>query len=263
MFRIQYVHWNEQETEQRAVRIREMGFLVDCEPASEPGFRTAFRKDPPDAVVIDLSRLPSHGREVALWLTSTKSTRQIPVIFVGGAIDKIKATRQKLPDAAYTDWPQLATDIVSAIHRSQASRDPRIRRPSYSICSVTPLVGKLGIKPGLRIAIVNAPDGFVELLGSLPDGTSIQTTLRGKPDLVIWFPKNAKDLENRIDELAIKTPAGGIWIAWKKQQKGINSNISQSMIRELALASSLVDYKICSIDETWSGLKFAHASQKE
>src|SRR5438105_2697716 len=82
MPRIRLVHWNAAEAEERSARLRAAGYEVDCEPLDGEASVRAIRHDPPDAVVIDLSRLPSHGRAVALVLREQKATRQLPLLFV-------------------------------------------------------------------------------------------------------------------------------------------------------------------------------------
>ena len=98
---------------------------------------------------------------------------------------------------------------------------------------------------------------FLSTLGTLPDGVTIKSAARGRRDLTIWFPKSARDLENRIDRLADQVEDGGLWIAWAKQSSGVKTEITQAMVRKIGLAAGLVDFKICAINATWSGLKFA------
>ena len=78
----------------------------------------------------------------------------------------------------------------------------------------------------------------------------------------MWFPKSARDLEQRIDLLADQVECGGLWIAWPKQASGVKTDITQTIVRKVGLAAGLVDFKICSIDATWSGLKFARRRNK-
>ncbi len=123
--------------------------------------------------------------------------------------------------------------------------------------SGTPLPRKLGVKPGHVLTLVSAPPGFEATLGELPDGVMIRRRATNAADLIIWFTKSRRDLERRIAGLAAKLEDGGLWIAWPKQASGVATDISGNDVRRVGLAAGLVDYKVCAIDETWSGLKFA------
>ena len=123
--------------------------------------------------------------------------------------------------------------------------------------SGTPLPKKLGIKADHVVALVNAPDGFMRTLGELPPNVQTRNGARGKRDLTIWFVQSLKELEQRVDRYADAVGSGGLWIAWPKQSSGKKTDVTQAMVRKIGLAAGLVDYKICAIDETWSGLKFA------
>lgn len=122
--------------------------------------------------------------------------------------------------------------------------------------SGTPLVRKLGIREGARVAVVAAPDDFAETLGELPDDVVVITRPRGGSDVVVAFFTRRRDIERRLATLrkAIE-PAGGLWIAWPKRSSGVATDITEEAIRDVALPTGLVDNKVCAIDETWSGLR--------
>lgn len=122
--------------------------------------------------------------------------------------------------------------------------------------SGTPLAGKLGFKPGQRVAYIDAPDGFEALLGALPDGVTVRERLRGPLDLVVCFVTSRAVLEHRLAALrrAID-PAGMLWIAWPKRSSAVATDMTEDVVRAVALPTGLVDTKVCAIDETWSGLR--------
>lgn len=123
--------------------------------------------------------------------------------------------------------------------------------------SGTPLPKKLGIKESHRIAIVNPPDGFSELIGELPDNVEIIKSLRAPLDLIICFVKSEKELISQFEKLGVKlSPAGMLWIAWPKKASGVPTDVSETVVRRIGLAAGLVDNKVCAIDEIWSGLRF-------
>jgi hypothetical protein len=122
--------------------------------------------------------------------------------------------------------------------------------------SATPLVRKLGIKPGFRVAWPAAPEGFDALLGELPGGVAVRRALGGRLDLVVCFVTARAQLERRLPTLrrAIE-PDGTLWVAWPKRASGVATDMTEGVVREVALPTGLVDVKVCAIDATWSGLK--------
>jgi hypothetical protein len=119
----------------------------------------------------------------------------------------------------------------------------------------TPLPLKLGITPGARVAVMDAPPGFASQF----DEALVSTRLRGSFDVVIQFACSRATLERRIVALvAALEPRGGLWIAWPKRSSGVSSDLDDRIVRELGLGTGLVDNKVCAIDETWSGLRFVN-----
>jgi hypothetical protein len=123
--------------------------------------------------------------------------------------------------------------------------------------SGTPLTQKLGIKPGMSIAVLNAPPNIDTILGELPDNVSITRRLRGHRDLVLIFITHQVELAARVPALiSAIAPNGMIWVAWPKRASKIETDMTEDVIREIVLPTSdLVDVKVCAIDEVWSGLK--------
>ena len=122
--------------------------------------------------------------------------------------------------------------------------------------SGTPLVKKLGIKPGFNIAFVDAPQGYANEL-DLPADVSINTR-SGKPlDFAQLFVKSEKKLKTKFSDYANRLSASGmLWVSWPKKSSGVSTDLSENIVREIGLAAGLVDVKICAVDEVWSGLKF-------
>lgn len=125
--------------------------------------------------------------------------------------------------------------------------------------SGTPLVKKLGIKPGMRICIDGAPPGYEETLGPLPDGTTSVRTMRAPLDLVHLFAKDRRRLEQRFGR-AMRAIAkdGMVWVSWPKKASGVHTDLDGGTVRAHGLGCGLVDVKVCAIDGTWSGLKFVY-----
>jgi hypothetical protein len=123
--------------------------------------------------------------------------------------------------------------------------------------SGTPLPKKLGIKEGARLALVGAPPGFELTLGRLPDEVELRTRVRGPLDLIVFFTTSRRELERRFAKLAgALEPAGALWIAWPKRSSGVETDLTEDVLREVGLPVGLVDNKVCAIDDTWSGLRF-------
>jgi hypothetical protein len=122
--------------------------------------------------------------------------------------------------------------------------------------SGTPLARKLGLKPGFAAAWVGAPGDFEALLGELPDGVTVRRRLRGPLDLVVCFVMARSELERRLPALrAALAPAGMLWVAWPKRSSGVATDMTEDVVRDVALPTGLVDTKVCAIDATWSGLR--------
>jgi hypothetical protein len=120
--------------------------------------------------------------------------------------------------------------------------------------SKTPLVAKLGIKPGASVLILNAPPGYARILGALPAEVAVRKSLKGPLDFVHFFAARARDLEARYASLAASlAPAG---MLWPKKAAKTDTDLTEDVVRGVGLAHGLVDVKVCAVDETWSGLKF-------
>jgi hypothetical protein len=160
--------------------------------------------------------------------------------------------------------------VANAAHALGSPHTPRLgRRGSDALCdangdtvaaySGTPLARKLGIKPGSRVVLLDAPDGLLTDLAPLPDGVVPARRLTGKPayDVIVFFAPRASALRARLPRLIPRlTPAGGLWIAWPKKASGVPTDLTEGVVRDQGLRTGLVDNKICAIDDTWSGLRF-------
>ena len=260
MIRVRLVHWKEEEIAERLDRLRSAGFIAETgKPDGSDTFR-ALRSDPPGALLIDLSRLPSHGRVVALTVRQSKWTRAIPLVFVDGDPEKVAQLKELLPDATYTSWARIRTAISRAV--ANAPLQPVIPPPSSSGYSGTALPKKLGIKPESTVALIHAPADFESTLGELPDNVTLRRSIRGVCDIAVWFAVTNRDLDQCLRILAGNPKFKTIWIAWPKQASGKPTELTQQQIRESVLAVGWVDFKVCAIDATWSGLCFARRKNR-
>lgn len=122
--------------------------------------------------------------------------------------------------------------------------------------SGTPLVEKIGIKPGHRVFFRNHPPSFLRDLGKLPEGVTQNHRLGGKANVVVFFTDRLAALESDFAALAgIMESDGMLWIAWPKRASGLPTDLTEDVVRRVALERGLVDVKVCAIDDAWSGLK--------
>jgi alkylation response protein AidB-like acyl-CoA dehydrogenase len=121
--------------------------------------------------------------------------------------------------------------------------------------SGTPLVQKLGIKAGMRLHLADAPPDYPRTLGRVP--TVVQTKqLKGPLDFIQQFAMSRQALEGKFPALVkALAPAGMLWVSWPKQAAKLDTDLTEDVIRAIALAHGLVDVKVCAIDDVWSGLK--------
>jgi hypothetical protein len=110
------------------------------------------------------------------------------------------------------------------------------------------------------VALIGAPERFELTLGRLPEGVTVSTRLRRGVDVIVFFTRKRAELDRRFDKLAqALDPAGGLWIAWPKGSSDLETDLNENIVRDVGLprlGRSLVDNKVCAIDDDWSGLRF-------
>lgn len=254
MSRVRLVHWNVKEAEERVAILRAAGYTVDYEPLA-PQVLREMRNDPPEAVVIDLTRLPTQGRDIALAIRHNKKTRYVPLVFIDGDPEKVARIKGQLPDAVYTTWSQIHNTLKQTIvNPPTVTVVPRSILEGYA---GAPLVKKLGIKANSVVALVDAPPGFENTIGEMPEGITLLKQASSRTNLTIWFVRSHKDLKNRIAQMVSLIKKGGsLWILWPKKISQKATDLSQTAVRQAGLAAGLVDYKVCAVDAVWSGLLF-------
>ena len=125
--------------------------------------------------------------------------------------------------------------------------------------SATPLLRKLGIKPGFDVAFVNAPEDFVNQL-DLPPDINIRSQSKSQDlDFILVFVKSQKLLTTAFAQYSRKIkPNGMLWVSWPKKTSGVQTDLTENIVRDIGLAAGLVDVKVCAVDDVWSGLKFVY-----
>ena len=122
--------------------------------------------------------------------------------------------------------------------------------------SNTALVKKLGIKENSKVVLINSPKNFKDTLGDLPQNVKLSKTLKSGIDIFIWFTRSRKEFDLGFFDILKYIDKNKLWVATPKKSSGIVTDINQNIVRNICLDHGLVDFKICAIDETWSGLLF-------
>ena len=122
--------------------------------------------------------------------------------------------------------------------------------------STTPLAKKLGIKPNFKMRLINVPEYYFDLFTDMPENIQVLNDKKIKKNFIHFFIKEIDELEKNIIKIKNEIkPDGIIWVSWYKRSAKIPTNVTEDKIRVSALASGLVDIKVCAVDEVWSGLK--------
>lgn len=247
---VRLIHFDEHQGLERQQQLEALGFETAFDFGDSLFAARQVKAGPPDAVVIDLSRVPSSGREVAHSIRSVKATRHLPIVFVDGEPEKVEKTRQFIPDATFTTWPRIKTALAKAIARPVTN--PVI--PDHNAWG-KPVVAKLGVKTGFKVALLGSPKGFADTLTPLPPKVKFTARPEGDADIYICFAKNSQELQAQL--LATRgADRQTLWLAWPKKASGIKSELDGNIVRETGLRAGWVDFKVCAINDTWSGLAF-------
>jgi hypothetical protein len=259
---LRLICWNEVDAAARAIILRRAGYRVIADPPENPGGMVRyFRELAVHAVVIDLDRLPSHGRELGLSLRASKSTSHLRLIFAGGLPAKIELIRAAIPDATFIPWNN---GVAAAIEHATAQPD-QARLPSRELPKDTSpgsLERKLDIKPPAHFVIVsvNRSDSawLDELLTSIPEGVIRQRRIDAVTTLALFPVATRCDLMRAFEQArSALQPKTSLWIVHPKQTSPLAADFNQDDVREAGLAHGFVDYKVCAVDKDWSALKFA------
>jgi len=125
--------------------------------------------------------------------------------------------------------------------------------------SATPLVRKLGIREGMKIALLAPPDGYGRTLGPLPDDVRVLSRLGREVDLIQLFAHDLSSLCRRLPAARRALAGdGSLWICWTKKSSPLHAGFGDADVRALGLEAGLVDVKVCAVDDDWSGLKFVY-----
>lgn len=120
--------------------------------------------------------------------------------------------------------------------------------------SGTPLWKKLGFKPGMKVAVLNAPKHYGQLLDGHPPGVSFSKSVKSA-DAIHLFLTEALELRAISGHAEMMPPISMLWVSWPKKTSPLSKGLSEDYIRAAAIRCGLVDIKVCAVDQDWSGLK--------
>jgi hypothetical protein len=210
--------------------------------------------DLPDAFVISLDRLPSHGRTIAGHLRARRSTGEIPIVFAGGDPEKAARALALTPGALASAWNRIGDVLPQALSR------PLAPAPWPTVASQSPMGTKLGLKAQMRVLLIQPPEEFGEILSTYCEGlTIVENQLRAPADAIFWFVRSQNAFDRNLEWFASRLldgPSCRGWIAWPKQSGPTPSDLTLPSIRRSALEFGLVDYKIVSLDKVWASSVF-------
>ena len=252
MARIRLLHWNASEAGKYQRSLIAGGHTVEYEERFEPRLLRQWRAQPPDVFVIDLSRLPAQGREIAIGLRQWPATRRVPIVFCDGAPEKVEKIRALLGDALYCEFSGLRSSVRKAL--AEPCGEAVIPTPMMKRYSARTTAQKLGIAAGGTVAVIDPPRDYLAVLGDLPSG--VQFTEDGVAFVTLCFIHDLPSLQARMSELRRLARTSKLWFCWPKGKAAVNG-LSSNSIRATAVALGLVDYKICSLSAVWSGMLFA------
>jgi CheY-like chemotaxis protein len=222
--------------------------------------RKQLLQKPPDVVVIDISRAPATGRDFGLFMRIQKATRHSLLIFLDGERDKVEEIRNLLPDALFTEQDRLI-EVLAKGQRDQ-SAEPHVPESVFAGYAGRPLPAKLGIKAGMQVALLDVPETVLGSLDPLPVGVNFHRDLELRPDLCLWFARREQDLHECLPAILEQIKDAKLWILWPKRSSGVESDLTQQVVRKHGLETGWVDFKVCSFDQTWSGLCFTARKAK-
>jgi CheY-like chemotaxis protein len=250
MPRVRLVHWDVERAQLTRGVLRKAGLEVEYDEQVNSAVLRQCRENPPAVFVIDLSRKPSHGREVAIALRQSPKTRKIPIVFCDGEPEKVKLVRNVLPDATYCTSERLRKALKQVRPLPSPVKPPGMM-DRYSMRTTAQ---KLGIKVGTTVSLLDPPPNINRALGELPEGVEFVEE-RGAVTLCFMHSLSSLPADAaRLRELASGTK---LWILWRKKGAPGHDGITDRLIRNIGFELGLVDYKVCSIDKTWSAMLFA------
>jgi CheY-like chemotaxis protein len=251
MSRVRLFHFKAAEAGPLIAILRAAGHKVEYDEKMGTPLYQAIRAAPPDAFVIDLTRMPSHGRYVAFGMRQSPKTRHVPIVFVDGDAEKVAITRQQVPDAFYTPRAKVVATIKKAVKSRVENPVKPDRLFSYHTRTAAQ---KMGIAKDARVGVIDGPRDYERVLGEVPEGVEFVEGAQAGCSLLIWFLHDPDVYLEMLPRIRACAARSKVWVLWKKGGTTRTGAVTQPLIREAAQEFGMVDYKICSVDKNWSGI---------
>jgi hypothetical protein len=252
------VHADEAAGAACAKELAGLGYRAEWRRWSSPEIARA-KVDPPAAVLIDLSRTPSVGRDVAIAMRAYRALLAVPFLLVDGAPEVVANLKKFLPDAVLSDRRRIKTRLAGVL-----KMQPRGARllSVFAAYESAPLAKKLGIKTGSIVAVRDAPRVLRARLGELPVGAKLIAHGKAPRDLTMWFVHSHAVLVGKMSAMRQHASSGALWILWNKNASSESEiRLTQLTVRKAGLDAGLVDFKITRLDDDWAGLRFTVRKQ--
>jgi hypothetical protein len=256
-YRIRYIHWNVAEAEAYLEKLRTQGFDVEYDERPASRELAEWRVTPPDLFLIDLTRLPSQGREMGFAIRNSKNLRTVPLVFLGGEPEKVERVKQVLPDAVYVSNHRLIPILKRTLKAGPVKEAvrPAAMMERYGLRTIAQ---KIGIEANAAVALWEAPGGVEQILAGLPEGVHWVEPDDEHATLAIFFARDEESLKEAFCQARRCRHLKKIWIARQKAGRAKEvAAVSEDLLRETGIAMGFVDYKVCGLSKEWSGLLFA------
>ena len=252
------VHADEAAGAACAKELAGLGYRAEWRRWSSPEIARA-KLDPPAAVLIDLSRTPSVGRDVAIAMRTHRALLAVPFLLVDGAPEVVANLKKFLPDAVLSDRRRIKTGLAGVLKRQPHGARLLSVFAAYEGAS---LAKKLGIKTGSIVAVRDAPRGLKTRLGEMPAGARLIAHGKAPRDLTMWFVHSNDVLIGEMSAMKQHASSGALWILWNKNASSdAKIRVTQLTVRKAGLEAGLVDFKIVRVDDDWAGLRFTVRKQ--
>jgi CheY-like chemotaxis protein len=249
---VRVIHWNAQEASALLSILRKHGLTVEYDERFSTRLLQHCRSSPPSAFVIDLSRSPSHGREVAAVLRQSPKTRHVPIVFCDGQPDKTDRIRKIFPDATFCARDQ----VLAAVKSAKPVENPIRPIAMMERFGNRTAAQKLGITKGSTIALIDPPRDALTALGEIPADVRFCDEEEDR-DVTLCFVHDIDSAREKLSGVRRLASKSRLWILWRKKGAAGASGVSGNLIREIGIDLGLVDYKICAVNDVWSAMVFA------
>lgn len=254
--RVILLHWKSQEIDELAAWLTGVQ-VTPYAPVTGEGMKGLSTYAVPDALVVCLDRMPSHGNAVAWHYRSRKATRHVPIVFVGGEAAKVAKVRESMPDAVFCEWKNASQAVLKAIANPPVAG---MVAPKAMMPSNRHMAAKLGLKAGMRLALIGAPAALERLVPGLDVEVEVVEAPDARTDATFWFVRVAGEVEDGFRWIGPQLgPKPRLWVFYRKGGKGV----TWTGLSEAAAVYGLAQYKVLSLNDEWTGVAFGTAAKSK